>query len=52
MFTIETTRNSVLIYGIFKNFALKIVGRSYVKALSKKCENIAWIEKNSFVVEL
>ena len=52
MFTIDTTRNSELIDHIFKNFALKMVGRSYVKALSKKCENIAWIEKKSCVVEL
>ena len=41
VFTIETTRNSVLINAIFINFALKMVGRSYVKALSKKCENSA-----------
>ena len=39
--TIETTRNSVLIATIFMNFALKMVGRSYVKALSKKCDNTA-----------
>ena len=41
VFTIETTRNSVLIATIFMNCAQKMVGRSYVKALSKKCENIA-----------
>ena len=29
-----------------------MVGRSYVKALSKKCENSAWIEKKSCVEEL
>ena len=33
VFTIETTRNSELFDTIFINFALKMVGRSYVKVL-------------------
>ena len=34
MFTIDTTRNSELIDHIFKNFVLKMVGRSYIKVLT------------------
>ena len=50
VFTTETTRNSVLKNTIFINFALKMVGRSYVKALSKKSENIVSYNKRQLSV--
>ena len=36
--TLETIKDSELIATIFKIFALKMVGRSYVKVLTKKCK--------------
>ena len=49
--TIETFRNSELIFAIFKNFALKFTERTSIKVLENKCENKAslWTDfKNSF----
>ena len=39
--TIETFRNSELIFAIFKNFALKFTERTSIKVLENKCENKA-----------
>ena len=49
--TIETFRNSELIFAIYKNFALKFTERTSIKVLENKCENKAslWTDfKNSF----
>ena len=51
VFTIETTMNSELIDTSFRNFALEMVGRSHVKALTNNYENKAslWMNfENSF----
>ena len=43
--TIETISNSELIDALLKHFALKMVGCSYDKTLTKNFENKTWISK-------
>ena len=42
---IESTSNSELIHVLLLHFALKMVGRSYDKSLTKKFDNKTWISK-------
>ena len=42
---IESTSNSESIHVLLLHFALKMVGRSYDKSLTKKFDNKTWISK-------